>query len=418
MENMGDWEQNNLIRELTQGRELARQLQIHLNLPAATSNSSSSQEITREMLVQEIVSSYEKALSMLVGAVDQPAAPQLQPPTSGGGPGIESPPLSASPRSDQDSDRDQELKDGSKKRKATPRWTDRVRLSPGTGLEGTLDDGFSWRKYGQKDILGATYPRGYYRCTHRHVQGCLATKQVQRSDEDPMIFEITYRGRHTCTQASKTTTTNPHFLTPPPETHHQEPLNMSTLLDYHPQQHNYQQLQQNPQEALLNLRKSLQVVTQDLEIHHHQESPLITPPFHLGSTSNTSGKNPEHHHQNQVFSPSVMSNIVNNNNTTFTSGSSSFMSPATTSGTNYFSVTSPSGIITRFQGGSSSSNNNQNIQSSDQSSELYDIIISAAASATNSPTVGVDFPFGNGEFDPNFTFDNLGFFSSFHPFEK
>ncbi|KAH7557757.1 hypothetical protein JRO89_XS11G0215200 [Xanthoceras sorbifolium] len=380
MENMGDWEQNNLIRELTQGRELVRQLQIHLNLPAATSNSSSSQEITREMLVQEIVSSYEKALSMLVGAVDQPAAPQLQPPTSGGGPGIESPPLSASPRSDQDSDRDQELKDGSKKRKATP--------------------------------------RGYYRCTHRHVQGCLATKQVQRSDEDPMIFEITYRGRHTCTQASKTTTTNPHFLTPPPETHHQEPLNMSTLLDYHPQQHNYQQLQQNPQEALLNLRKSLQVVTQDLEIHHHQESPLIPPPFHFGSTSNTSGKNPEHHHQNQVFSPSVMSNIVNNNNTTFTSGSSSFMSPATTSGTNYFSVTSPSGIITRFQGGSSSSNNNQNIQSSDQSSELNDIIISAAASATNSPTVGVDFPFGNGEFDPNFTFDNLGFFSSFHPFEK
>lgn len=45
--------------------------------------------------------------------------------------------------------------------------------------------------------------RGYYRCTHRHAQGCLATKQVQKSDEDEMICEITYKGRHTCTQSNK-----------------------------------------------------------------------------------------------------------------------------------------------------------------------------------------------------------------------
>jgi hypothetical protein len=43
--------------------------------------------------------------------------------------------------------------------------------------------------------------RGYYRCTHRNGQGCLATKQVQRSDEDPTIIEVTYRGRHTCSQS-------------------------------------------------------------------------------------------------------------------------------------------------------------------------------------------------------------------------
>lgn len=30
------------------------------------------------------------------------------------------------------------------------------------GLEGPLDDGFSWRKYGQKDILGAKHPRYLY----------------------------------------------------------------------------------------------------------------------------------------------------------------------------------------------------------------------------------------------------------------
>jgi len=44
-------------------------------------------------------------------------------------------------------------------RKTTPRWTDHVRVSPENGLEGPHDDGYSWRKYGQKDILGAKYPR-------------------------------------------------------------------------------------------------------------------------------------------------------------------------------------------------------------------------------------------------------------------
>ncbi|XP_047154364.1 uncharacterized protein LOC124825720 [Vigna umbellata] len=64
----------------------------------------------------------------------------------------------------------------------------------------TLDDGFSWRKYGQKNVLGAKYPRAYYRCTHKSTQGCPATKQVQRLDGDPTTFELTYIGTHSCTQ--------------------------------------------------------------------------------------------------------------------------------------------------------------------------------------------------------------------------
>lgn len=44
--------------------------------------------------------------------------------------------------------------------------------------------------------------RAYYRCTHRNTQGCLATKQVQRKDEDSSIFEVTYKGRHSCIQSS------------------------------------------------------------------------------------------------------------------------------------------------------------------------------------------------------------------------
>lgn len=38
---------------------------------------------------------------------------------------------------------------------------------------------------------------------NRNNQGCLATKQVQRSDDDPNIYEITYCARHTCNQPPK-----------------------------------------------------------------------------------------------------------------------------------------------------------------------------------------------------------------------
>jgi len=73
----------------------------------------------------------------------------------------------------------------------------RQRVSSAGG-ENPVEDGHSWRKYGQKEILGAKHPRGYYRCTHRHSQGCPATKQVQRTDEDPTVYDVIYHGGHTC----------------------------------------------------------------------------------------------------------------------------------------------------------------------------------------------------------------------------
>ncbi|XP_037443646.1 cysteine-rich receptor-like protein kinase 29 [Triticum dicoccoides] len=76
-----------------------------------------------------------------------------------------------------------------------------VRVAPIPDL-GPPDDGYSWRKYGQKDILGAAYPRAYFRCTHRDTQGCQATKQVQRADAGPLLFEIVYHGLHTCARAT------------------------------------------------------------------------------------------------------------------------------------------------------------------------------------------------------------------------
>ncbi|XP_020080618.1 probable WRKY transcription factor 70 [Ananas comosus] len=62
----------------------------------------------------------------------------------------------------------------------------------------TTDDGYTWRKYGQKVIFSAKHPRSYYRCTYKYDKGCQATRQVQRSEDDPTMYEITYIGEHTC----------------------------------------------------------------------------------------------------------------------------------------------------------------------------------------------------------------------------
>ncbi|XP_008778512.2 probable WRKY transcription factor 35 [Phoenix dactylifera] len=60
------------------------------------------------------------------------------------------------------------------------------------------DDGYTWRKYGQKEILGSKFPRSYYRCTHKSYYGCEAKKQVQRLDDDPYTYEVKYCGTHSC----------------------------------------------------------------------------------------------------------------------------------------------------------------------------------------------------------------------------
>ncbi|KAG5550889.1 hypothetical protein RHGRI_009356 [Rhododendron griersonianum] len=54
------------------------------------------------------------------------------------------------------------------------------------------DDGYNWRKYGQKQVKGSEYPRSYYKCTHPN---CPVKKKVERSHEGH-ITEIIYKGAH------------------------------------------------------------------------------------------------------------------------------------------------------------------------------------------------------------------------------
>ncbi|XP_024974213.1 WRKY transcription factor WRKY24-like [Cynara cardunculus var. scolymus] len=55
-----------------------------------------------------------------------------------------------------------------------------------------LDDGYNWRKYGQKQVKGSENPRSYYKCTYRN---CSMRKKVETS-ADGDITEIVYKGNH------------------------------------------------------------------------------------------------------------------------------------------------------------------------------------------------------------------------------
>ncbi|KAK4420602.1 putative WRKY transcription factor 2 [Sesamum alatum] len=57
---------------------------------------------------------------------------------------------------------------------------------------GQPEDGYNWRKYGQKQVKGSEYPRSYYKCTHPN---CPVKKKVERSHEGH-ITEIIYKGAH------------------------------------------------------------------------------------------------------------------------------------------------------------------------------------------------------------------------------
>ncbi|KAL6495336.1 putative WRKY transcription factor 12 [Orobanche gracilis] len=56
-----------------------------------------------------------------------------------------------------------------------------------------LDDGYKWRKYGQKVVKNCLHPRSYYRCTHSN---CRVKKRVERLSEDCRMVITTYEGRH------------------------------------------------------------------------------------------------------------------------------------------------------------------------------------------------------------------------------
>ncbi|XP_061337850.1 probable WRKY transcription factor 41 isoform X2 [Gastrolobium bilobum] len=357
MENDRSWEQNTLINELVQGMEVARKLKADLRTPYSVD--------TRDMMVQRILSSYEKALLILRWNVSTSELQGMSQATSTLLP--ESPiSVNGSPlRKDIDGaiKDPEEVKHDSKKRKIIPKWVDQIRVSSESGLEGPYEDGYNWRKYGQKDILGTKYPR----CTFRNTQGCWATKQVQRSDEDPTIFDITYRGLHTCSQGN-------NAVQPTKSPDKQE----------RPQSHNNDiHHAQASQESLAKFRNILTVSTDKLG---NEE---MTYPFTFPSTS--FGCMPRENHS--------LIPLPLENDSFLSSLFQAHLLSQTTPESNYFS--SPTFQMNEFDGDYKKPRSESDITE----------IISTNTSATNSPIPDFNISLDPVGIDPNFPFNTPGFFS-------
>ncbi|XP_062027121.1 probable WRKY transcription factor 53 [Rosa rugosa] len=352
------WEQKSLVGEIIQGMELAQQLRLSLS---ATSTSSE----TREFLVQRILTSYEKAL-LLLQLSGTPQTPHVD--AKSIVPQESRMSANTSPCGDDYNHRSfndhQDLHEISKKRKIMAKWTDHViRVSSENGIEGPHEDGHSWRKYGQKDILGAKYPRSYYRCTFRNTQNCWATKQVQRSDEDPTIFEITYKGKHTCSHGSTS-------VPPPPSPEQKEQKRHKRENISEPQQSQVNQM---------SFPTNLRVDTENLE-----DREMMASPFAFTSTSFGC----------MMSGDDFLSPMFDNENF-FSDFSQHLLSPA--AGESNYHLAPPSQM--------------RNIAVNGQLSESdHTEIISATNSSTNSPIPDMDFPLDLVEFDPNFQFDAPEFF--------
>nr|AVO00690.1 WRKY transcription factor 29-like [Cymbidium sinense] len=174
------------MKELAQGRDFVSKLSALLQI--GSPESGRSEKTTAELLIKEIMGTMNKAMAALESGGTMEVNRVADPSSC-----VDSSKEGAGGKSKVQSTR----KAGYRRRGCPYSWT---RLT-----SKTIDDGHTWRKYGQKEIFSAKYPRSYFRCTHKFDQGCKASKQVQRSEDDPSSFVITYFGEHTCVDARKAT---------------------------------------------------------------------------------------------------------------------------------------------------------------------------------------------------------------------
>lgn len=219
-----DKNKKKLVETLTRGRNSAKRLQNLLRRKADNDGS-----VSVDNLVMEVLGSFASGLSVLNSfqysgdfyrvpaspLVDLDCSVDRVPEFFSGEPGKNEPP-------------------GVRQRRGC--YKRRRAIESRVKTSATIEDGYSWRKYGQKKILNSKFPRCYYRCTHKHFLGCKAIKQVQKLEDEPHMFHITYFGHHTCSPSNTfshpgvaldTTTTKDSKI------YHNLPNNPSTITNVH-----------------------------------------------------------------------------------------------------------------------------------------------------------------------------------------
>ncbi|KAF5752633.1 WRKY transcription factor 70 family protein [Tripterygium wilfordii] len=193
------WKQR-VMKELVDGQESATQLQVLLQKPFSENGSSQFTSVDEHLV--KILGSFTESLSLLMMMGSNSNSSESDNNNSQVGSGLVC--------CDHGSRRSDEDCTESKKRVAVPSLKDRrgcykrkQNSQSWTIVSSTVEDIYAWRKYGQKDILNAKYPRSYFRCTHKYDKGCKATKQVQKMEDQPGMFQTTYIGNHTCRNVVK-----------------------------------------------------------------------------------------------------------------------------------------------------------------------------------------------------------------------
>uniref|UniRef100_A0A0D9V779 WRKY domain-containing protein n=1 Tax=Leersia perrieri TaxID=77586 RepID=A0A0D9V779_9ORYZ len=194
----GEEEHEAVVRELTRGHELTARLRAEALLALRGKGQA---EATATFILGEVSRTFTVCLSIMATAgagTSSPRRPETPPDSAVS---VGAPPLRA--------------REDNVPRKRT------LTSSP-------YDDGFQWRKYGQKRINNTKFPRSYYRCSYHRERRCPAQKHVQRhsaaaaagdGDDVPPLYAVVYTHEHTCQDSSPNTdlpeTTPDYFLESP-----------------------------------------------------------------------------------------------------------------------------------------------------------------------------------------------------------
>ncbi|XP_062096915.1 probable WRKY transcription factor 49 [Humulus lupulus] len=191
---------------------------------------------------------------------------------------------------------------------------------------GMTDDGYKWRKYGQKSIKNTPNPRSYYRCTNPR---CNAKKQVERSVDDPDTLIITYEGLHLHFAY-------PFFVLGQAQDSNPVAIKKPKKSTFQAQEHEAQQTQESAQ-----VLDPAGLDTSSASMGFSQESAQVLDPVGLDTSSASVGFNQESAQEERtsqgllqdmvplmILNPSS-NNINNNSNTSSYSSCSSNRSPPT-----------------------------------------------------------------------------------------